>query len=698
MIFNVFRENHRNAPATVRQEARKKNTALYEQACNMLAASNVPSAGAFAESVVAGAPAHIRRILAEIATQLYQAEGFDPASIPPPPPIPESIEAARYRDRLAEYINKLADPDTFTRFEHAVAQSFQLIVDALPPIEGGPFTVSFLDAVPNAGKLIEQVADRIYPVSASFREQYDMNRCTASRLPFTKESRVSPKLMQPSAYNGTARETVDTFLKSTPLTALSSARLPFGIPEARRGEHWHLLGGSGQGKTQTLSHIIMNDLRKPDPPALIIIDSQNQMLRQIQRLSLFDPFIPGSLSDRLIIVDPEDDFPPALNMFAVNNSRTVGYSRVNREIVEGDILELFNYIFASMEATLSTQMGTAFAYVSQLMLSMQPTATIHTLIEFLQEEATNFRQSKFYPYIAALDPITRNFFEKQFYTNATYKQTRLSLGSRLYNLIKVPAFKRMFASRQNKLSMFDAIQRKSIICVNTSRALLKKDASRLFGRYMIASTMAAIFERVALPDEREWNQAYLVIDEAADYFDENLEELLRKARKYKLGVLFAHHMIEDLKGAMRAQVATNTSIKMCGGINSSDARMLASDMRSTPDFLLSQMKDSRDPKNPPQWADWACYVHTVTPHAVSITVPFYSLRDAPKMSEARYRKLLERNRARYAADPEPEPATTDAPPSAHEKPDEPSAPPNPASERTPRRSTPPKRPRRDPDA
>jgi hypothetical protein len=695
MIFRVFRDNHRNAPATVRQEARKKNTALYEQACNMLAASNAPSAGAFAESVVAGAPANIRHMLAEIATQLYQAEGFEPTSIPPPPPIPESIEAARYRDRLAEYINKLADPDTFTRFEHAVAQSFQIIIDALPPIKEGPFTVSLLDAVPNASKLIEQIADTIYPVSASFRDQYDQNRCAASRLPFTKESRASPKLMQPSASHGMPREIVETFFKGTPLLSLAAARLPFGIPEALRNEHWHLLAKSGHGKTETLSHIIMSDLQKPDPPALIIIDSQNQMLRQIQQLSLFDPDVPGSLSERLIIVDPEDEFPPALNMFDVNNSRIANYSRANREIVEGDILQLFTYIFASLEATLSTQMDTAFAYVSRLMLSIHPPATIHTLLEFLEEDVKRAEQSKFYDLIAALDPTARSFFEKQFYKNPTFIQTRNSLARRLYGVIRVPAFERMFTSRQNKLSMFEAIQRRSVICVNTSDLLLK-EACPLFGRYMIASTLAAVFERVADPDG-EWPQAYLIVDEAADYFDESLEKLLRKARKYKLGVLFAHHLMDDLKGAMRAQVATNTSIKMCGGISNADARLLANDFQSTPDFLLSQKKDGRDPDTP-QWADWACYVYTRTPHAVSIKVPFYSLRDAPKMSKASYRKLLERNRARYAPDPEPEPETTDAPPSAHEKPDEPSAPANPASERTPRRSTPPKRPRRDPDA
>ncbi len=693
MIFRVFRDNHRNAPATVRQQAHKKNTALYEQACNMLATSSLPSAEAFAERLVAGAPKHIRRMLAEIATQLYRAEGFDTSSIPAPPPIPESIEAARYRDRLAEYINKLADPDTFTRFEHAVARSFQIIVDDLPEIEQGAFTVSLLDMLPDAGTFLEQIAAALYPVSATFRDQYDQNRCAASRLPFTKESRVSPKLVRPSAYNGTSREIVDTFLKGTPLAALSLARLPFGIPEAQRGEHWHLLGGSGHGKTQTLSHIIMSDLQKPDPPALIIIDSQNQLLRQIQRLSLFDPDTPGSLADRLIIIDPEDDTPPALNMFAVNNTRSSGYSRAEREIVEGDVLQLFNYVFASLAAELSTQMGTAFAYVSRLMLSMQPTATIHTLLDFLEEDVKRAEQSKFYNHIAALDPTARGFFEKQFYKNPSFAQTRNSLARRLYDVVRVPAFERMFASRQNKLSMFEAIQRKSVVCVNTSDAMLK-DASPIFGRYMIASTMAAVFERVAVP-EHEWNQAYLIIDEAASYFDESLEKLLRQARKYKLGVLFAHQLMDDLKGAMRAHVASNTSIKMCGGISHADARQLANDFQSTPEFLFSQKKDNRSGRDS-QSSNWACYVRNITPHAVSIAVPFFALRDAPKMSEASYQKLLQRNRARYAAVPETEQENPHPSPSADGMTENPSAPPKTSSKTPPQSQQ--KRPRRDPDA
>ena len=48
----------------------------------------------------------------------------------------------------------------------------------------------------------------------------------------------------------------------------------------------------------------------------------------------------------------------------------------------------------------------------------------------------------------------------------------------------------MFSSPVNKLDMFEAMNSGAIVLVNTSKALLKSAASALFGRYMIALTLA----------------------------------------------------------------------------------------------------------------------------------------------------------------------------------------------------------------
>ena len=59
----------------------------------------------------------------------------------------------------------------------------------------------------------------------------------------------------------------------------------------------HVVGGSGHGKTQLLQRLILDDLQREQPPALIIVDSQGEMLRKIQQLDLFAPGRP--LADRL---------------------------------------------------------------------------------------------------------------------------------------------------------------------------------------------------------------------------------------------------------------------------------------------------------------------------------------------------------------------------------------------------------------
>src|ERR1043165_7055311 len=106
----------------------------------------------------------------------------------------------------------------------------------------------------------------------------------------------------------------------------------------------HVVGGSGHGKTQLLQHLIFNDLSRPSPPSLVVIDSQGEMLRKVQQLALFAPGRP--LSERLIIVDPEDVSPPrALNMFDTKASRQGAYSQAVKEQIEASTIEMFNYVF-----------------------------------------------------------------------------------------------------------------------------------------------------------------------------------------------------------------------------------------------------------------------------------------------------------------------------------------------------------------
>jgi len=92
--------------------------------------------------------------------------------------------------------------------------------------------------------------------------------------------------------------------------------VPFDIDSKSRLEHWQLMASTGHGKTQTLQHIIYNDLISEDRPTLVVVDSQDQMLNNIARLKLFE-----DEPERLVLIDPAQS--PALNLFAISEARSL---------------------------------------------------------------------------------------------------------------------------------------------------------------------------------------------------------------------------------------------------------------------------------------------------------------------------------------------------------------------------------------
>lgn len=531
------------------------------------------------------------------------------------------------------------------------------ILDALPPSSFGGETgdnlsplslvsVPLINVCRDPAVVVERTMATMYDddivgahLFESVRERFEHNLCAASGIPYDKRGETSKTVVNPTAYRSESNEDlVATYLGATPFAQFFAAAVPFSIPEQLRFEHTHILAGSGHGKTQTLQHLILSDLIRPDPPGLVIIDSQGDMLKKLSRLDLFDPEH-GALASKLIVINPADvEYPPALNMFDVNFDRLGGYGIAAREQILNGVIELYDYIFGSLlGAELTQKQSVIFRYLARLMLTI-PGATIHTLIE-LMNDATPFMKN-----IEQLPPGARMFFETEF-PHKSFTDTKRQIQRRLWGILENPTFERMLTAPKNRIDMFDALNTGKIVLVNTAKDFLKAERSSFLGRFFIALTLQAALERAALPEGKR-RPAFLFIDEAADYFDDNIDDLLTQARKYNLGVIFSHQYLDQLAPGLRSSIASNTSIKLAGGISDRDARSMAADMRTTPTFLLEQRKAARS-------TQFACYLRNVTPTALSLSVPFGMIEQHPTMSGEAYRRLENENRGRISLSSEP---------------------------------------------
>jgi len=284
-------------------------------------------------------------------------------------------------------------------------------------------------------------------------------------------------------------------------------------------------------------------------------------------------------------------------------------------------------------AELTARQGVIFRYLARLLMVV-PGATVHTLREFMQEPQTTK------PHLAKLDPVSKLFFETQFFPHE-YDDTRQQILTRLWAVISQSVLARMFSHRRNSVDLFSALNRGSLILINTAKDLLKQDGCEILGRFFIALLVQAVQERAAIAKEHR-RSTFVYIDEAQDYFDEGIENLLNQARKYRCGLILAHQNLGQFEPKLQAAVMASTGIKLAGGVSARDANTLAREMRTSPEFLLSMRKGQSQ-------TEFACFVRNLTSQPIALTVPFGQMEARPKMTQEAATALLAGNRQRFCS-------------------------------------------------
>lgn len=560
-----------------------------------------------------------------------------------------ALEVEHTTERLIDVQTRIEhDERIHGLFAEGLCNLFVALLESLPPAafdETGPFTAP-LHAVNDPAGLVGQflgaflqdlVPDTPDAIAAlpflQTRMRLWQNLLAVSRMTPEQLDRAPHKIVAPKDCDLPPPEMITAYLGGTPLAAFAETPLPFAIPQARRFEHCHILGGTGHGKTQLLQTLMLADFDDPARPAVVAIDSQGDMVRTLSRLQRFDP----KHDDRLIILDPADTvWPLRLNMFDINRARIDALSLGAREQILAGIVELYDYIFGSLlGAELTQKQSVVFRYIARLMLEI-PDANIQTLRQLMEEK----QFSAFAPYIAKLRGTTRAFFENEF-SDRSFSATKQQIRRRLYGVLSNPSFERMFSHPKNAFDMKAVFDTGKVVLINTAKDVLKAEASAIFGRYMIALAMQAALERAADP-ETSRRPAFLYIDEAADYFDQNIDTLLIQARKYKVGIILAHQHLDQLTPSLRASIMTNPAIRFVGGVSEKDAHAVDADMRTTSDFLMSMRKRASE-------TEFACYVRNHTSSAMSLRVPLGRAEREPQMDVAADTALKERVRRQVAA-------------------------------------------------
>ena len=514
------------------------------------------------------------------------------------------------------------------------------------PINDEGLSLRLIDYVRDVPEMIEGVTMCFHTGSVRNRPMFKLTRsdieASAALASGLNPSRVhaSEQYITPTRSDWSdPGELATRYLGRTPIAELLNAELPVTLPDTARFEHTHILGGTGHGKTQLMSQLILRDIArmKDEKRSIIVMDSQGDLISKLLSLAELQG---GSLADKLVVIDPtEFERPIALNPFTLSEDRMASYSDADRERVVHSAVSLFEYFFSDLlGADLTAHQGTMFKFLIRLLVEI-PGATLLTLRDLMDHP------ERFRPHIEKLSGAARVYFEREFLTGG-YASTRKQISKRLWGVLSNPVFERLFSSPVNKLDWFDLMQSGHIILINTAKDFLKEDGSRLLGRFLTAQIGQGILERAAIPEHAR-TPTFFYIDEAQDQVDATVEMLLTQARKYKLGLTMAHQYMDQLSPSQRSNMLANTSIKLAGGLNRKDTQAMAAEMRCTPDFLQSMRKQASK-------TQFAFSIRHMIDSAVPLTVPLGLIEQQDKVAPEVVAQRLEINRQRYGRHWEPE--------------------------------------------
>ena len=408
-------------------------------------------------------------------------------------------------------------------------------------------------------------------------------------------------------------------------TLLTEVDIPFTMPPLeKRFEHHWLVAPSGSGKTNALATLILQDYErvKNGEATIVVIDSQRELIEGLA--STFDP-------SHTLLLEPDPENPLALNVF--DPGKVSNAPPRDRERLLNSSLEMTEFILTGlMGAELTPMMASVYRYVLQAMMVI-PHATLLTFREFMGTGAA----AKYSQHLNKLDPYVADFLRTQL--DATnYNKTKEGVLWRLDSIMSDNTFRRMFATPQNKLDLFEELQSPKAILIHTDLALLKRDRTEVFGRFFIAKIMQAVEQRATLaPSARLPTIVY--IDECQDYIanEEKVAELIDKARKQRVGFVFSHQRLANITSSNVLDALSNVSIRMAAH-NETDTNTLSKLLRAEPEFITSQPKGS-----------FATYIRGVTQQAIPVKFPKVDL----SIDHDRLDLLRQIMHERYSVSPHP---------------------------------------------
>ncbi len=356
-------------------------------------------------------------------------------------------------------------------------------------------------------------------------------------------------------------------MKSILLGSNRQTNEPVRIPTRAFGTHFHLIGGTGKGKTTALHTMLHQMLMDPyDQSCWFIFDRLGNFSQELL-LWMSSEFCTQDVRDRLLYIEPgREDVVLGFNPL-VYDTEAHGYYRVERatEIV----LRAWEDVNIEAMPRLARWIFNAFWGAAQLGL------TIADCVHFLTPS------SPLHGHLLALLPPRLQFEWSELTQSRSGEVLRIldSSRNRLRPYFDSAILRRMFGATENRLDVQRFMREGKIVIFNLApQNRLSTQLANTIGGLVINEILATAR---SLPRGVRY-PTYLLLDEFQNFVGPDLESALPEVRQLGIRLILSHQGFAQLK---RGDYDLRPTIYQCQsrmifGVQGEDADELAHELAS----------------------------------------------------------------------------------------------------------------------
>lgn len=328
------------------------------------------------------------------------------------------------------------------------------------------------------------------------------------------------------------------------------------IPLRDRFTHVFCSGDTGEGKTQLMTHTVLQDAAAGH--SVVVINPKGDFIDEILAR------LPGDRMDDVVYVNPAAEVTPAINVLEPHgvDGMTASQRDAQVGVLTGALLDVFR--------SQSNNWGDRFGRIFQALFSTCIRANIQRKMGERDGELATLQDV----YDAVVDEEARRELidreDRQTVRDGLVElhehmtvQERQPLVRRLRDFLGEQVMQEAVGTPRSTVNLRSVLDEGKILLVDVRRGELGPGVTAMLGALILSQVWSAAQARVTVP-KRERHPAMLYVDEL-DVFtgaSSDIADLLARAREYRLGTWLAVQYPEQLPRHVRDAVFRNARTKV----------------------------------------------------------------------------------------------------------------------------------------